>query len=117
MEFLKRLFGGQPTPASLAAELVKIGQKPKIKDGEADELYFWRPRGKGVGPNKAWDARTRQIGQELYNLGGGSLDLMRQAHEHVVLALGRMAGHALSAHWHGIGEEEYTAGKGECWMH
>ena len=115
MAFWKK--GRKADAASLAAELVKIGSTPKIKGGEGSESYFWRPQGEGVGPNKAWDARTRQIGEDLYSLGDGSLDLMRQAHEHVVSALGRMAGHALSAHWHNIGEQEWQAGKGECWMH
>ncbi len=99
-------------PTSLAAELVKIGSKPKIKGGEGSELYFWRPKGEGVGPNEAWDARTRQIGEELYHLGNGSLDLMFQAHEHVVSVLGPMAGRALSAHWRNIGEQKWRAGKG-----
>jgi hypothetical protein len=102
---------------SLAAELIKIGSTPKIKGGQGSEPFFWRPDGEGVGPNKAWDPRTREIGEQLYRLGEGSLDLMRQAHEKVVGALGPMAGHALSAHWDEIGEQEWQAGRGECWTH
>ena len=102
---------------NLSAELIKIGSIPKIKGGQGSEPFFWRPESEGIGPNKAWDPRTRDIGEHLHRLGNGSLDLMHQAHEKVVVALGPMAGHALSAHWHEIGEQRWQAGDGECWMH
>lgn len=76
-------------PTSLADEIVKIGSKPKIKGGEGSELYFWRPKGEGVGQNEAWGARTRQIGGEALPSRQRILDLMFQAHEHVASVLGQ----------------------------
>jgi hypothetical protein len=100
----------------LLDELIEIGSTPKIKNGEGSQPYFWRPQGEGIGPNKSWDERTRKIGEELHQLGNGSLDLMYQAHENVVNELGPLAGLALSAHWHNVGEQAWQSGNGECWM-
>jgi len=101
-------------PHPLFAELVDIGRVPNNPDGVADELFFWRPAGEGVGPQELWDARTRAIGEELFAEGSNSLDLMLQAHEFVVDNLGGLAGTALSAHWHKIGEDGES---GEIWNH
>ena len=105
------------TETSLTAELISIGSIPKIKGRQGSQPFFWRPEGEGVGPARSWDARTREIGEQLYSLEDGSLDAMRRAHEKVVATLGPMAGHALSAHWHEIGEQQWQDGNGECWMH
>lgn len=94
MAFRKK--GRTPDAANLAAEFVKIGSTPKIKGGRGGEPYFWRPQSEGVGPNNVWDARTRQVGEEFYSLGDRSLDLMHQALEHVVTALGPMVGVGLN---------------------
>jgi hypothetical protein len=110
-------WGRRDDPKSLTEELVRIGKQPHIRGGEGSEPYFWRPPGKGIGPTKSWDARTRAIGEELHARGKGSLALMLLAHEAVVEALGPLAGHALSAHWHEVGLEAWQAGRGECWLH
>ena len=90
---------------------------PNNPDGVADELFFWRPLGEGVGPDKLWDQRTREIGEILYKEASCSIQLMLQAHGYVVTKLGDLAGQALSAHWHKIGGREWQDGNGECWMH
>ena len=105
------------TNEKLVSELIRIGSVPKLKGGLGSEPFFWRPEVEGVGPIEEWDPRTREIGEELYRKGDGSIGLMRQAHERVVAALGAMAGHALSAHWDNIGLENYMEAGKECWLH
>ena len=63
MAFWKK--GRKADAAGLAAELVKIGSTPKIKDGEGSEPYFWRSQGEGGGPNKAW-AATSFISRSMF---------------------------------------------------
>lgn len=101
----------------LVSELINIGSIPKMTGGIGSELYFWQPKGEGIGPIEQWDARTREIGIELYKMGKGSIILLRHAHKCVVEALGAPAGSALSAHWNRIGEEECRIGNGDMWMH
>ena len=98
-------------------ELVEIAKLSQILNELGDGSFFWRPQGKGVGPDRSWHPRTREIGEQLYALGDGSLRSMLGAHREIVITFGDAAGHDLSAHWHGIGEREWQAGKGECWMH
>ena len=105
------------SPHPLFSELVEIGSVPNNSDGVADGLFFWRPLGEGVGPDRLWDQRTREIGEALYKEASCSIQLMLQAHGYVVTNLGDVAGQALSAHWHKIGEPEWQDGNGECWMH
>lgn len=99
---------------SLVAELIAIGKNTKAFN-EGDTYYF-RPRGEGIGWGENWDARTREIGQELYTMGANKIQLMQKAHDSVVQALGSIAGRCLEAHWHEIGREQWQQGKGECWL-
>lgn len=98
MTFLRRLFsvGAKPSRDDLVRELVSIGRSTLSAEG----AYF-RPEGEGVGPNKTWDRRTREIGELLHSLGG--LHLMRGAHGEVQQKLGQRVAHDLSAQWHGVG--------------
>jgi hypothetical protein len=122
VELLRRVTDGtlldepinDDAPHPLFAELVRIGSAPKISNGVADEKYFWRLPGEGIGPNRQWDARTRAIGEQLYREAGATLNLMKDAHSHVVRSLGHLAGHALSAHWTRIGEGSRS---GCMWLH
>jgi|GEM_PF-2349328 len=97
----------------LVAELIEIGKNTKsFNEGDT---YYYRRKGEGIGLGEDWDARTREIGDELYRMGANKIQLMQEAHNSVVKVLGSIAGRCLEAHWHEIGMEQWRQGKGECW--
>jgi hypothetical protein len=101
----------------LVAELIEIGIRTKRYVSEYEGyIYYFRPKGEGIGPDKDWDARTREIGEELYRLGEGKIQLMQNGHSSVIKILGPLAGRYLEAHWHEIGLEQFRQGKGEVWL-
>lgn len=136
MSFLDKLFGkkqsatsstslkqtlGEPTSkdsvGSLVAELIEIGIRTKRYAVEyEDYIYYFRPKGEGIGPDKDWDARTREIGEELYRMGEAKIQLMQKAYSSVIKVLGPLAGRYLEALWHEIGLEQCRQGKGEIWL-
>ncbi len=98
----------------LVAELIEIGKNTKsFNEGDT---YYYRRKGEGIGLGEDWDARTREIGDELYRMGANKIQLMQEAHNSVVKVLGSIAGRCLGAHWHEIGKEQWKQGKGECWL-
>lgn len=99
---------------SLVAELIEIGKNTKsFNEGDT---YYYRRKGEGVGLGEDWDARTREIGSELYRMGANKIQLMQEARNSVAKVLGPIAGRCLEAHWHEIGMEQWRQGKGECWL-
>lgn len=111
---LEKAAGVDPTRDRWIDELIAIGRVPKITVGAESERFYWLPPGQGIGPVEQWDPRVREIGAALHLHGARSVREMQIAHQAVVDALGGMAGHALSAQWHGIGEEDET---GDVWYH
>lgn len=108
----------------LVAELIEIGQDIKVPPGYADSGYF-RVADTIEG---RWDPRTREIGEELLEMGGNNIWLMKKANLSIKDALGTKAAHDLSAVWHRIGEGDrdyldMVLGKVEntigidCWIH
>ncbi len=95
----------------LVSELISIGRQTRNND-----TFFYRPKGEGIGPFGNWDPRTREIGQELYRMGGNKIQLMLNAHRRVVEVLGYASGSCLESHWHEIGVDEWKQRKGEAWL-
>jgi hypothetical protein len=117
MNFIKSVFGKSKQKHSFESfveELITIGKRTKTFN-EGDTYYF-RPKGEGIGLGKDWDARTREIGEELYKMGANKIQLMQNAHQRVVQVLGPIAGRCLEAHWHEIGLNQWKQGKGESWL-
>lgn len=70
----------------------------------------------GPSSRREYSRRARQIGEEMYALGRNRTEFMRHVHRVVNGVLGREAGSELESCWDMIGETEWKAGRGECWM-
>jgi hypothetical protein len=62
------------------------------------------------------DPMARQIGEELYELGCGSIDLMKEAFARVSVRRGRAAAAELSACWDGIGAKTGVVPGQNAWI-
>ena len=98
------------SPENLTEELISIGRAkshPKAYSG----FYI-----RGANDDFIEEPRAREIGRQLYDLGGRKIDLMKETHSIVASRLGQDAGTELEGCWHNIGFDEWQRGEGECWM-